>query len=112
MYETAAKCARAGIRVTFNLIFGFPGEEDRHRQETLQVMGEIARRYEDVSFSPNLFTPYPGIPIWPQLQKMGLSAPDALADWARVDPGPNNLPWFGRGSFRAHEAGVRSLLSP
>jgi anaerobic magnesium-protoporphyrin IX monomethyl ester cyclase len=110
MYETAAKCARAGIRVTFNLIFGFPGEEDRHRQETLQVMGEIARRYENVSFSPNLFTPYPGIPIWPELRKMGLSAPDTLADWARVDLGANNLPWLGGRSFRTLERSIRYFL--
>jgi radical SAM family protein len=53
MYEAAAKCARAGIRVTFNLIFGFPGEEERHREETLRVVGDIARRFDNVSFSAN-----------------------------------------------------------
>jgi len=45
MYEAARKCARAGIRVTMNLIFGFPGEEERHRRETLRVMGDIGSRY-------------------------------------------------------------------
>ncbi len=71
MFEAARKCKRAGIRVTYNLIFGYPGEEDRHRRETLKVMGEIAERFDNVSFSPNVFTPYPGIPIWPQLRAMG-----------------------------------------
>jgi anaerobic magnesium-protoporphyrin IX monomethyl ester cyclase len=110
MFETAAKCRRAGIRVTFNLIFGFPGEEARHRQETLQVMGEIARRHDNVGFSPNLFTPYPGIPIWPELEEMGLTQPETLADWARVDLGANNLPWIGGKSLRTLETSIRYFL--
>ena len=73
MFEAARKCKRAGIRVTYNLIFGYPGEEDRHRRETLQVMGQIAERFDNVSFSPNVFTPYPGIPIWPQLRSHGVA---------------------------------------
>jgi len=110
MYEAAAKCARAGIRVTFNLIFGFPGEEEQHREETLRVVGDIARRFDNVNFSPNLFTPYPGIPIWPELESLGLREPDSLADWARVDLGANNLPWLGGASLRRLETGIRYLL--
>jgi anaerobic magnesium-protoporphyrin IX monomethyl ester cyclase len=110
MYEAAAKCARAGIRVTFNLIFGFPGEEERHREETLRVVGDIARRFDNVSFSPNLFTPYPGIPIWPELELLGLREPDSLADWARVDLGANNLPWLSGASLRRLETGIQYLL--
>ena len=110
MYEAAAKCARAGIRVTFNLIFGFPGEKERHRQETLRVVGDIARQYDNVSFSPNLFTPYPGIPIWPELEALGLREPDSLADWARVDLGADNLPWLSGASLRKLETGIRYLL--
>jgi len=110
MYEAAAKCARAGIRVTFNLIFGFPGEEERHREETLRVVGDIARRFDNVSFSPNLFTPYPGIPIWPELELLGLREPDSLADWARVDLGANNLPWLSGASLRRLETGIQYLF--
>ncbi|HEY7334244.1 MAG TPA: radical SAM protein [Bryobacteraceae bacterium] len=110
MYDTAEKCARAGIRVTFNLIFGFPGEDARHRAETLRVVGDIARRYDNVSFSPNLFTPYPGIPIWPDLEARGLQPPDSLAGWARVDLGSNNLPWMSGASLRALETSIRYIL--
>jgi radical SAM superfamily enzyme YgiQ (UPF0313 family) len=99
MFETARKCSRAGIRATFNLIFGYPGEEERHRWETLRVMGEIAGRFEGVSFSPNVFTPYPGIPIWPQLRELGIPEPQSLAAWADVDLGSNRLPWLQDESF-------------
>jgi anaerobic magnesium-protoporphyrin IX monomethyl ester cyclase len=94
MYEAARKCANAGIRVTYNLIFGYPGEEERHRKETLTVMSDIAQRFDNVSFSPNIFTPYPGIPIWPQLREMGLPEPESLAGWADIDLGSTNLPWL------------------
>ena len=57
----------AGIRVTFNLIFGYPGETEADRAITFRTMSDIARQFRNVSFSPNIFTPYPGIPIWPQL---------------------------------------------
>jgi radical SAM superfamily enzyme YgiQ (UPF0313 family) len=110
IYEAAAKTARAGIPVTFNLIFGYPGEEERHRAETLRRMAEIGRRFPNVSFSPNLFTPYPGIPIWPELRERGIHEPDALAEWADVDLSSNHLPWLRGRSFESLNRGIRYLL--
>jgi radical SAM superfamily enzyme YgiQ (UPF0313 family) len=96
MFEAARKCRDAGIRVTYNLIFGYPGEEDCHRRETLRVMGQIAEQFENVTFSPNLFTPYPGIPIWPELLKAGLREPQSLEEWASVGLGQAELPWLNK----------------
>jgi anaerobic magnesium-protoporphyrin IX monomethyl ester cyclase len=110
MFEAARKCKRAGIRVTYNLIFGYPGEEDRHRRETLKVMGEIAERFDNVSFSPNVFTPYPGIPIWPQLRAMGLPEPQSLLEWASIDLGTNKLPWLQNESFARLQRGISYFL--
>ena len=110
MYEAARKCARAGIRVTYNLIFGYPGEEDRHRRETLKVMGEIAERFDNVSFSPNVFTAYPGIPIWPQLREMGMPEPESLLEWASIDLGTNKLPWLQNKSFDSLQRGISYFL--
>jgi radical SAM superfamily enzyme YgiQ (UPF0313 family) len=92
--ETARKANLAGIRVTFNLIFGYPGETEADRQETLRVMAELAREFPNVSFSPNIFTPYPGIPIWPQLREMGVREPQSLREWADLPLGANVLPWL------------------
>ncbi|MGD1093369.1 MAG: radical SAM protein [Bryobacteraceae bacterium] len=94
MYEAARKCKAAEIRVTYNLIFGFPGETEADRRETLRVMGEIGDRFENVSFSPNMFTPYPGIPIWPELRKLGMREPQSLAEWSTVGLGSTPLPWL------------------
>jgi radical SAM superfamily enzyme YgiQ (UPF0313 family) len=94
MYETARKAELGGIHVTFNLIFGYPGETEADRLETIGTMSEIARRHWNVSFSPNIFTPYPGIPIWPQLRELGLHEPQTLEQWADLPLGANVLPWL------------------
>jgi radical SAM superfamily enzyme YgiQ (UPF0313 family) len=94
MYETARKASLGEIHVTFNLIFGYPGETEADRIETLRTMSDIARHFWNVSFSPNIFTPYPGIPIWPELRSLGLREPQTLAEWADLPLGRNTLPWL------------------
>jgi anaerobic magnesium-protoporphyrin IX monomethyl ester cyclase len=110
MFETARKCHQAGIRTTFNLIFGYPGEEEPDRNQTLRVMGEIAGRFDNVTFSPNLFTPYPGIPIWPQLRDLGLKEPASLAEWADCGLGQAELPWLDSGAYRSLQRGTSYFL--
>jgi radical SAM superfamily enzyme YgiQ (UPF0313 family) len=94
MYETARKAELGGIHVTFNLIFGYPGETQADRIETLRTMSDIAREFWNVSFSPNIFTPYPGIPIWPQMRELGLREPQSLEEWNDLPLGKNKLPWL------------------
>ena len=110
MFEAARKCQRAGIRVTYNLIFGYPGEERRHRKETLRVMGEIAERFDNVTFSPNLFTPYPGVPIWPELAEAGLREPQSLAEWASIGLGQADLPWLTNKESMGLQRGMSYFL--
>jgi anaerobic magnesium-protoporphyrin IX monomethyl ester cyclase len=94
MYETARKAQLGGIRVTFNLIFGYPGETEADRIITFQTMSDICRKFPNVSFSPNIFTPYPGIPIWPQLRELGVPEPKSLREWMDMPLGANMLPWL------------------
>jgi anaerobic magnesium-protoporphyrin IX monomethyl ester cyclase len=94
MYETARKAQLGGIRVTFNLIFGYPGETEADRIITFQTMSDIGHQFNNVSFSPNIFTPYPGIPIWPQLRELGVPEPKNLREWMDMPLGANMLPWL------------------
>ena len=94
MVETARKTYLAGIHVVFNIILGYPGETEAHRQQTFRIMSDIAKEYPNVSFSPNVFTPYPGIPIWPQLKEMGVREPQSLEEWETLALGTNVLPWL------------------
>jgi len=97
----------AGIKATFNLIIGYPGETGAHRAETLRVMGEISRRFSNVNFSPNIFTPYPGIAIWNQLRQLGLPEPQSLEQWANMPLGKNLLPWLQGAEYER----VKRMLS-
>jgi hypothetical protein len=94
MYETARKANLAGIRITFNLILGYPGETEADRLITFRTMSDIGRQFGNVRFSPNIFTPYPGIPIWPQLRELGVIEPQTLSDWMTMPLGANLLPWL------------------
>ena len=110
MFEAARKCDAAGVRANFNLILGFPGETEEHRRETLRVMSEIGRRFESVTFSPNLFTPYPGIEVWRDLERRGMRQPENLAGWADLTLGANVLPWMRGGAFEKVEQSMSLLL--
>jgi anaerobic magnesium-protoporphyrin IX monomethyl ester cyclase len=94
MYETAQKGFLAGIRITFNLILGYPGETEADRLITFRTMSDIGRQFPNVRFSPNIFTPYPGIPIWPQLRELGVVEPQTLEGWMNMPLGANFLPWL------------------
>ena len=63
---------------------------------TFQTMSDIGRQFRNVSFSPNIFTPYPGIPIWPQLRELGVHEPKNLREWMDMPLGANMLPWLQR----------------
>jgi radical SAM superfamily enzyme YgiQ (UPF0313 family) len=94
MYETARKANLAGIRINFNLILGYPGETEDDRLITFRTMSDIGRQFPNVRFSPNIFTPYPGIPIWPQLRELGVPEPQTLEEWMKMPLGANFLPWL------------------
>lgn len=110
MFEAARKCRQAGIRTTFNLIFGYPGETEADRRQTLKVMVQIADRFDNVSFSPNVFTPYPGIPVWPELRTLGVKEPESLEQWAGLDLGTNILPWLSGGTYERLNRGISYFL--
>ncbi len=111
MFEAAQKCRQAGIRLTFNLIFGFPGETEADRRETLEIMGEIASRYDNVTFSPNVFTPYPGIPIWAELKTLGVREPQSLEEWEGFSLGTNMLPWLTGAAYRKVKRSLSYFLA-
>jgi radical SAM superfamily enzyme YgiQ (UPF0313 family) len=94
MVETARKTDRAGIHAVFNIILGYPGETESDRQKTFRIMTDIAKESWDLSFSPNIFTPYPGLPIWPQLKELGVREPQSLKEWETFALGVNVLPWL------------------
>ena len=100
IYGAAEKLTQAGIRPSFNLIFGYPGEGEKERRESIALMMNICRRYPGAEFWTNIFTPYPGSPIMKRAFELGIEVPKTLEGWADFFPRYTVLPWL---KGREHE---------
>lgn len=94
IYESAARCLEAGIRPSFNIIFAFPGEGRKERRETIDFMMSVCRRFPGAEFWTNIFTPYPGSPIFAKTTELGIDLPTSLEAWADYFPRYTRLPWL------------------
>lgn len=108
-YRTAERCARAGIRPSFNLIFGLPAEEEEDLRETMAVVDRIGRANPDADFFTNIFSPYPGSPIWPLAVARGVAEPRTLEEWAAFHPRVQVLPWL-QGAAHARIQRIRDYI--
>ena len=94
IYTAAEKLSNAGIRPSFNMIFGFPGEGEKERRESVALVMDICRRFPGTEFWTNIFTPYPGAPIMQRAFELGIDVPKTLEGWADFFPRYNVLPWL------------------
>lgn len=94
IYESAARCIEAGIRPSFNIIFAFPGETKKDRRETINFVMDVCRRFPSAEFWTNIFTPYPGAPVFERATELGIDMPISLEGWADFFPRYTKLPWL------------------
>jgi anaerobic magnesium-protoporphyrin IX monomethyl ester cyclase len=94
IYEAARKLTEAGIRPSFNMIFGFPGEGEAERRDSIRLIMNICRQYPGAEFWTNIFTPYPGAPVMQQAFELGIEVPRTLEGWADFFPRYTVLPWL------------------
>ena len=94
IYESTARCVEAGVIPSFNIIFGFPGEGAKERRETLNFIMDVCRRFRGAEFWTNIFTPYPGSPIFYRAKEIGIDTPKSLEGWVEYFPRYTVLPWL------------------
>lgn len=94
IYQAADLLTRAGIRPSFNMIFGFPGEGEKEQRESIRLIMKICRQYPGAEFWTNIFTPYPGAPIMNRAFELGIDVPKTLEGWADFFPRYTTLPWL------------------
>lgn len=94
IYKAADLLTQAGIRPSFNMIFGFPGEGEAEQRESIRLIMKICRKYPGAEFWTNIFTPYPGSPIMKRAFELGLEVPKTLEGWADFFPRYTTLPWL------------------
>jgi radical SAM superfamily enzyme YgiQ (UPF0313 family) len=94
IYQAADKLSQAGIRPSFNMIFGFPGEGEEERKESIALIMDVCRRYPGAEFWTNIFTPYPGAPVMQRAFELGIHVPKTLEGWVDFFPRYTVLPWL------------------
>ena len=86
IYAAADKLTQAGIRPSFNMIFGFPGEGARSAANPFALVMDICRKYPGAEFWTNIFTPYPGAPIMQRAFELGIDVPQDARRLGRFFP--------------------------
>ena len=100
IYEAGDTLHRAGVRPSFNMIFGYPGEGEAERRESVQLIMDICRRFPGAEFWTNIFTPYPGAPVMKKAFELGINVPQTFDGWSDFFPRYTVLPWL---KGRQHE---------
>lgn len=88
------RCRQGDVRASFGFIFGLPGEDESALRETVDLIGQIYSRYDRADCHTNIFTPYPGSPLWERSVELGVDPPQSLADWVPYFPRVTVLPWL------------------
>ncbi len=108
-YRTAERCFAAGVEASFNLIFGLPGEDAEDLRETIAMVDTIGKRNPEAAFFTNIFSPYPGSPIFPEAVRLGVQEPTSLEEWAVFYPKIQKLPWL-KGKAHARVQRIRDYI--
>lgn len=107
--KAVERCKEAGIRASFGFIFGLPEEKEEDVHKTLDLIDRIYTTSDQADCYTNIFTPYPGSPLWPISLEMGLQPPESLEDWANFYPRIMELPWL-RGAQHRRLQAIRQYL--
>jgi radical SAM superfamily enzyme YgiQ (UPF0313 family) len=100
IYDSTERCIRAGVIPSFNIIFGYPGEGSKERRETVDFMMDVCERFPGAEFWTNIFTPYPGSPIFHRAKELEIEVPRSLEGWLDYFPRYTTLPWL---NGKAHQ---------
>ena len=57
IHGAAEKCLEGGIKPSYNIIFGYPGEGEGERRETVEFILDVCRRYPGRSFGQTSLRP-------------------------------------------------------
>jgi len=72
------------ILASFIFLFGLPGETKKDIKASFRVATDIKRIMPEALLPIYFFNPYPGVPVFDDAVKMGMTAPDSLQAWGDI----------------------------
>ncbi len=94
MVSLNKKLAAFPIQVKYNFIVGFPGETRTELHETLTLIERLtADNPQVVPPFVNVYSPYPGTPLYREALAHGFREPNSLDGWAKVNWSEPCLTW-------------------
>ena len=67
------------------MIIGFPGEGIEEIRKTVDLAIKLYRENSKAWFPFNIFTPFPGTPMFKLAQSYGFRAPEKLEEWSKLE---------------------------
>jgi len=99
VFFTAERCRKAGVKVQFPFIVGFPGESEESVQASLDVAKRLRAMSPDFEVHVFYFKPYPGSAITQDAVASGYSLPCTLDEWSSFDFVTSRGPWISAEGF-------------
>ncbi len=93
-YETAEKLSKAGIIAEFFIMSGFPVNPGKDLDLSLSMIWKLKNLNPNHQFTPFLYTPYPGTPLFQRAIEYGLKPPDKLEGWGNWSVLNVHTPWI------------------
>jgi radical SAM superfamily enzyme YgiQ (UPF0313 family) len=96
IYLAARRCNDYGIQLAFSFMTGFPQEDPRVLEDTVELIQRIKRvngRFETPIF---FYYAYPGTELTEKLSGMGVELPRDIEGWIDFDLYRANVPWLGK----------------
>ncbi|MFN7954627.1 MAG: radical SAM protein [bacterium] len=93
--EANRKLARVGIVPVYSFMAGFPEETPERLQATLDLMRALKRDHPAARLTQlHLLAVYPGTPLFPKAEALGVKLPQTLEAWSRYHWNRIDYPWL------------------
>lgn len=79
------KLTGRNFAVKYNMIIGFPGETIKEIQRTVSLAIELSKKNKNAWFPFNIFTPFPGTPMFQKAIEYGFNRPKQFEEWSKLE---------------------------
>ncbi len=89
-----ANLAKTKIIPMYSFMFGFPTEKKEDILASFDLVDDILKIDPKASFMFQIYTPYPGTPLYNEALKFGFKPPKKLENWSNYVMDEVNGPWI------------------